>query len=66
MPCRCAWLLRACFTHHRSDRCPAHNADIAQVQKWLGHTNIATTRLYDRRQSQQKRAQRLKCNINGL
>jgi hypothetical protein len=24
---------------------------IAKVQKWLGHANIATTRLYDRRET---------------
>ena len=27
----------------------SHNADIAKVQEWLGHANIATTRLYDKR-----------------
>jgi len=26
-----------------------HNADLAKVQEWLGHANIATTRIYDRR-----------------
>jgi site-specific recombinase XerD len=28
----------------------AHNTDMAKMQEWLGHANIATTRLYDRRQ----------------
>jgi site-specific recombinase XerD len=28
-----------------------HHADIAKVQEWLGHANISTTRLYERRKS---------------
>jgi integrase/recombinase XerD len=28
-----------------------HNADIAKVQEWLGHSNIATTRIYDHRKT---------------
>ncbi|MGG5812223.1 tyrosine-type recombinase/integrase [Falsiroseomonas sp. CW058] len=28
-----------------------HQADIAKVQEWLGHANIATTRIYDHRRT---------------
>jgi integrase/recombinase XerD len=30
----------------------SHEADIAKVQEWLGHENISTIRLYDRRRRQ--------------
>ncbi|MEO7560056.1 MAG: hypothetical protein ABIT23_07370 [Nitrosospira sp.] len=28
-----------------------HQADIAKVREWLGHANIATTRIYDYRKT---------------
>ncbi len=31
-----------------------HETDIAKVQEWLGHTNIATTRIYDHRRTRPK------------
>jgi site-specific recombinase XerD len=39
--------LRATAATNTLDR----GADLAKVQEWLGHANISTTRLYDRRQS---------------
>jgi len=42
-----AHALRATATTNALD----HEADIAKVQQWLGHANIATTRLYDRRKT---------------
>ena len=43
----CAHSLRATAATNALD----HEADIAKVQEWLGHANIATTRLYDRRKT---------------
>jgi integrase len=39
--------LRATVTINALD----HQADIAKVQEWLGHANIATTRIYDHRKT---------------
>ena len=37
-----------------------HQADIAKVQEWLGHANIATTRIYDHRARGRRTARRLR------
>ena len=34
---------------HAATNALEHEADIARVQDWLGHANVSTTRLYDRR-----------------
>jgi integrase/recombinase XerD len=42
-----AHALRATATTSALD----HEADIAKVQEWLGHANIAATRIYDHRRT---------------
>jgi integrase/recombinase XerD len=39
-----------------------HQADIAKVQEWLGHANIATTRLYDHRKTRPEDSPTFKVN----
>jgi integrase/recombinase XerD len=43
----CVHLLRATAATNAL----SNEADIAKVQEWLGHANVSTTRLYDRRKS---------------
>lgn len=45
VPGFCVHALRATAATNALD----HEADIAKVQVWLGHANISTTRLFDRR-----------------
>ncbi len=47
VPGFCTHALRATAATNALD----HQADIARVQEWLGHANIATTRLYDKRKT---------------
>lgn len=39
-----------------------HEADIAKVQEWLGHANISTTRLYDKRSTRPEDSPTFKVN----
>jgi integrase/recombinase XerD len=39
-----------------------HDSDIAKVQEWLGHANIATTRIYDHRESRPEDSPTFKVN----
>jgi integrase/recombinase XerD len=39
-----------------------HQADIAKVQEWLGHANIATTRIYDHRRTRREDSPTFKVN----
>ena len=39
-----------------------HQADIAKVQEWLGHANIATTRIYDHRKNRPEDSPTFKVN----
>ena len=43
----CVHSLRATAATNALD----NKADIAKVQEWLGHANVSTTRLYDKRNS---------------
>lgn len=47
VPGLCVHSMRATAATNAMD----HNADIAKTQEWLGHANVSTTRLYDRRKS---------------
>ena len=41
----------------------SNEADIAKVQEWLGHANVSTTRLYDRRKTQARGQPDISCEV---
>jgi integrase/recombinase XerD len=53
-----AHALRATDTPNALD----HQADIAKVREWLGHANIATTRIYDHRTTRSEDSPTFKVN----
>jgi integrase/recombinase XerD len=55
---RGAHALRATATTNALD----HQADIAKIQEWLGHANIAATRIYDHRKTRPEYSPTFKVN----
>jgi integrase/recombinase XerD len=53
-----AHALRATDTPNALD----HQADIVKVREWLGHANIATTRIYDHRTTRSEDSPTFKVN----
>jgi site-specific recombinase XerD len=56
----CVHSLRATAATNALD----NKADLAKVQKWLGHANVSTTWLYDGAKPDRKTARRFKSGIN--